>query len=69
MKNLLGFKNEKCAVILNLMIFFFPSIIPESPRWLAVQGRLKEAHSVVEKMAAVNGAVVPPNTMDVIEVS
>ncbi|KAK3737339.1 hypothetical protein RRG08_067403 [Elysia crispata] len=55
-----------CAIFsAPVLLTYF--IIPESPRWLAVQGRLKEAHSVVEKMAAVNGAVVPPNTMDVIE--
>ncbi|RUS84386.1 hypothetical protein EGW08_007848, partial [Elysia chlorotica] len=55
-----------CAVLsAPILLTYF--LIPESPRWLAVQGKLKEALSVLEKMAAVNGAVVPPNAMEVIE--
>ncbi|GFO11523.1 solute carrier family 22 member 21 [Plakobranchus ocellatus] len=55
-----------CAVLsAPVLLAYF--IIPESPRWLAVQGKLKEAHSVVEKMATVNGRSVPPYTMEVIE--
>ncbi|CAL1530983.1 unnamed protein product [Lymnaea stagnalis] len=39
--------------------FYFP----ESVRWLAVQGRIKEAYKVVEQMARTNGKLVPPYTM------
>ncbi|GFS15325.1 solute carrier family 22 member 21 [Elysia marginata] len=55
-----------CAALsAPVMLTYF--IIPESPRWLAVHGRLKEANFVLEKMAAANGKVVPPYTVGVIE--
>ncbi|GFN97826.1 solute carrier family 22 member 21 [Plakobranchus ocellatus] len=41
-------------------------IIPESPRWLATQGRLEESYKVLEKMARMNGKTLPPAAMDVV---
>lgn len=38
----------------NCMIFFC-SFLPESPRWLLRNKKVKEAHSVFEKMAKLNG--------------
>ena len=37
-----------------------PRLIPESPRWLLVNGREAEAKRVLEGMARDNGTVVPP---------
>ncbi|KAK0060940.1 solute carrier family 22 member 13-like isoform X1 [Biomphalaria pfeifferi] len=41
--------------------------VPESVRWLATKGRMSEAFSVIEKIAALNRKPVPAYTMDVIE--
>ncbi|KAK3737336.1 hypothetical protein RRG08_067401 [Elysia crispata] len=55
-----------CAVLsAPVLLTYF--VVPESPRWLAVQGKLKEANLVVEKMAASNRKVVPPYTTGAIE--
>ena len=33
------------------------SFVPESPRWLAARGRIKEAEKILHKMALMNGRV------------
>ncbi|KAK6174711.1 hypothetical protein SNE40_017936 [Patella caerulea] len=41
-------------------------IIPESIRWLAVKGQIKEAERVVEMVAKMNGRVKPSNAKELI---
>ncbi|KAK3777153.1 hypothetical protein RRG08_044982 [Elysia crispata] len=55
-----------CAVLSGLFVlgFFY---VPESPRWLATQGRLEESYSVLEKIARANKKPMPPSAMDVIQ--
>ncbi|ESO98457.1 hypothetical protein LOTGIDRAFT_239057 [Lottia gigantea] len=42
-------------------------IVPESVRWLAVKGRIKEAEEVVERIAKWNGRAKPPNATSVLQ--
>ncbi|GFR76879.1 solute carrier family 22 member 8 [Elysia marginata] len=43
-------------------------IVPESIRWLTVEGRLNEAMAAIEKMAKWNGKPVPPDARATLEV-
>lgn len=43
------------------------SIVPESMRWLAAHGRLKEAEEVVDQMARYNGTKKPANTSAILK--
>ncbi|CAE7446419.1 Slc22a13, partial [Symbiodinium microadriaticum] len=38
-------------------------VLPESPRWLLIQGRTKEAEEVMRAAAAYNGTDLPPFTL------
>lgn len=40
--------------------FIYLFIMPESPRWLLMRGRLEEALKILENMAQVNGHEFPP---------
>lgn len=42
-----------------LLYFLYLFIMPESPRWLLMKGKLEEALQVLEKMAKVNGKQFP----------
>ncbi|RUS69687.1 hypothetical protein EGW08_022553 [Elysia chlorotica] len=55
-----------CAVLSALFClgYFY---VPESPRWLATQGRLGESHAVLEKIASMNNRSLPESAMDVIQ--
>ena len=36
------------------------SIVPESPRWLVLKGRVEEALQILQTLAVYNGTKVPP---------
>ncbi|XP_029709294.1 carcinine transporter [Aedes albopictus] len=42
-----------------LLYFLYLFIMPESPRWLLMKGKLEEALKILEKMAKVNGKQFP----------
>lgn len=42
------------------LYFLYLFIMPESPRWLLMRGRLEEALKILENMARVNGHTFPP---------
>lgn len=41
------------------LYFLYIFIMPESPRWLLMRGRLEEALKVLENMAKINGRKLP----------
>jgi MFS family permease len=43
-----------------LSLVFAIGVLPESPRWLLLQGRVSEAEEVVRLAAVVNGSSLPP---------
>jgi hypothetical protein len=45
-----------CPLFLSIIVFYF---MPESPRWLLLNGRLDEAKHVLEKAIKVNGGTWP----------
>ncbi|GFN97828.1 solute carrier family 22 member 21 [Plakobranchus ocellatus] len=54
-----------CAIASAVMLLGY-FIIPESPRWLATQGRIEDSYKVLEKMARINGKALPHSAMDVV---
>lgn len=45
-------------------LWFFPRILPESPRWLIMKKRYKEAADVIADIAKVNGYPVPEKLVE-----
>ncbi|GFO12748.1 solute carrier family 22 member 7-like [Plakobranchus ocellatus] len=41
--------------------------VPESPRWLATQGKVDESYSVLEKIARVNKKRLPPGAKEILQ--
>jgi len=42
---------------------FFYWIVPESPRYLSMKGRITEAHNILEKIAQLNQSKLPPGML------
>ncbi|KAJ6433231.1 hypothetical protein OIU84_017022 [Salix udensis] len=42
---------------------FFYCIVPESPRYLSMKGRITEAHNILEKIAQLNQSKLPPGML------
>ena len=45
------------------LLLLYP-LVPESPHWLAVSGDVAGADAVLRRMAAVNGAQLPPGRLE-----
>lgn len=45
------------------LLLLYP-LVPESPHWLAVSGDVAGADAVLRRMAAVNGAQMPPGRLE-----
>jgi hypothetical protein len=43
----------------SVLVFFFIPFIPESPRYLLLNGRASEAEKEMREVARLNGAVFP----------
>ena len=55
------------ATTLPLIYFLFLSYyLPESPRWLAARGRVKEAEAIIFRIAKDNGKEMPKNVNEVL---
>lgn len=50
-----------------IIYFFMFKLLPESPRWLASRGRVKESAKVLEYIARINKTSVPENTYEVLQ--
>ena len=46
-------------------MFFLYRIVPESARWLIIQGRLSEAEDILSNIARKNGIAVPKALLQV----
>eukprot|EP01122_Echinamoeba_exundans_P000008 TRINITY_DN10004_c0_g1_i1.p1 TRINITY_DN10004_c0_g1~~TRINITY_DN10004_c0_g1_i1.p1 ORF type:complete len:536 (+),score=52.26 TRINITY_DN10004_c0_g1_i1:37-1644(+) len=55
------------SVPLWLMLLCYP-LVPESPRFLMISGRRREAEEVLDRVAKINGKVLPPGRLAVSEV-
>ena len=60
------FLHLACAV-LSIPSLFGWFYVPESIRWLATKGKLKEAHDVFVRMAKINKMPLPEDTMSILE--
>ncbi|XP_028933111.1 solute carrier family 22 member 13-like isoform X2 [Ornithorhynchus anatinus] len=47
-----------------VLLFFYVWVVPESARWLLVQGRVDEAQELLQKAAACNHRTIPPELLD-----
>ena len=52
-----GSLKKKFALKPELVFLLYWKHLPESPRWLLLQGRYEEAQTIIEKAAKVNGSV------------
>ncbi|XP_030301942.1 LOW QUALITY PROTEIN: solute carrier family 22 member 13 [Calypte anna] len=44
--------------------FFYTQVLPESPRWLVIKGRIEEAKKVLQKAASTNKHTIPPELLE-----
>ncbi len=51
-----------CSVAVALLLLY--PLVPESPHWLAVKGDVAGADAVLRRVAAVNGAQLPPGRLE-----
>ncbi|KAM7273886.1 hypothetical protein ACFE04_028550 [Oxalis oulophora] len=51
------------SAIPSIALLLFYTLIPESPRYLCMKGRTKEAHLLLKRMAKVNRSELPPGIL------
>ena len=51
----------RCTAVALLLLY---PLVPESPHWLAVSGDAAGADAVLRRMAAFNGAQLPPGRLE-----
>lgn len=54
-------KLQLCIGIPGIFLCFLWFVVPESPRWLLVKGRIPEVKKIIESAAAFNGKQLPDN--------
>ncbi|CAK7345853.1 unnamed protein product [Dovyalis caffra] len=47
----------------SIAMLFFYSLVPESPRYLCMKGRINDANNILEKIARVNQSKLPPGML------
>ncbi|XP_037922439.1 organic cation transporter protein isoform X1 [Hermetia illucens] len=52
---------QLCIGIPGIFLCFLWFVVPESPRWLLVKGRIPEVKEIIQKIAAFNGCTLPEN--------
>ncbi|XP_069964585.1 organic cation transporter protein isoform X1 [Bactrocera oleae] len=52
---------QLCIGLPGIFLCFLWFVVPESPRWLLVKGRIADVKSIVERAAKFNGRQLPPD--------
>ncbi|CAK7345855.1 unnamed protein product, partial [Dovyalis caffra] len=47
----------------SIAMLFFYSLVPESPRYLCMKGRMNDANNILEKIARLNQSKLPPGQL------
>ena len=46
-----------------VVLYFDPSFVPESPRWLVQRGKIDDAYTIVDKIAKKNDKETPDKSL------